>query len=130
MIVPGEELLLIIIIRTPRQYRADIDALAPNLTHHVIRQYSLRRILVVTATRGMNVVVSRIPTGHRRIDPSFKLEFNLSWPFRVHREVLLFCKVFRASRVGYCVLPFRKGHVLTIRPVDLWLKEEIRRKAL
>ncbi len=128
--MPGEELLLVIIIRTPGQYRADVDALAANLTHHVVRQYSLSRILVVTATGGMNVVVSRIPAGHRRIDPSFESEFNLRWPFRVYCEVLLFCKVLRASRVRHCVLPFRKGHVLTIRPVDLWLEEEIRSKAL
>src|SRR5215831_6884300 len=130
MILPGEELLLVIIVRPPGQYRADVDALASNLAHHVVRQYSLSRILVVTATGGMNVVVSRIPAGHRRIDPSFESEFNLRWPFRVHCEVLPFCKVLRASRVRHCVLPLRKGHVLTIRPVDLWLEEEIWSKTL
>src|SRR6516162_9169679 len=111
MIVPREELLLVIIIRTPGQYRADVDAFSANLTHHVVREYSLSRILVVTATGGMNVVVSRIPAGGRRIDPSFESEFNLRWPFRVHRKVLLLCKVLRASRVRHCVLPFGKGHV-------------------
>src|SRR5215469_2615363 len=129
MIVPGEELLLVIIIGTPGQYRADVDALAANLTHHVVRQYSLSRILVVTATGGMNVVVSRIPARHRRIDPSFESKFNLRWPFRVHGEILLFCEVLRASRVRHGVLPFRKGQALTVRPVDLWLKEKIRSKA-
>src|SRR6516225_4828903 len=126
MIVPGEELLLVIIVRTPGQYRADVDALAANLTHHVVRQYSLCRVLIVTATGGMNVVVSRIPAGCHRIDPSIESEFNLRWPFRVHGKVLLFRKVLRASRIRHCVLPFGKGHVLAIRPVDLWLEEEIR----
>src|SRR5215467_5866288 len=129
MIVPGEELLLVIIIRTPGQYRADVDAFSANLTHHVVREYSLSRILVVTATGGMNVVVSRIPARHRRIDPSLESKYNLCWPFRVHCEVLLFCKVLRASRVRHGVLPFRKGQVLTVRPVDLWLEEKIRSKA-
>src|SRR5215469_4429160 len=130
MIVPGEELLLVVIIRPPGQYRAYVDALAANLTHHVVRQHSLSRILVVTATGGMNVVVSRIPAGSRRIDPSVEPEFNLRWPFRVHYEVLLLCEVLRSSRVGHCVLPFRKGHVLTIRPVNLRLEEKIGSKAL
>src|SRR5215470_13558325 len=125
MIVPGEKLLLVIIIRPPGQHGTDIDALAANLTHHVVRQYALSRILIMPATGGMNVVVSRIPAGHRRVDPSFESELNLHWPFRVHSEALLFCKVLRPSRVRHCVLPFRKGHVLTIRPVDLWLEEEI-----
>src|SRR6516225_9819855 len=129
MIVPGEELLLVIIVRTPGQYRADVDALAANLTYHVVRQYALSWVLVVTATGGMNVVVSRIPAGRRWIDPSLESEFNLRWPFRVHCKVLLFCKVLRASRVGHCVLPFGKGHVLAVRPVDLRLEEEIRSKA-
>src|ERR1700757_2760856 len=108
MIVPGEKLLLVVIIRTPGQYRTDVDALAANLTHHIVRQDSLSRILVVTATGGMDVVVSRIPAGHRRIDPSFEAEFKLRWTFGVHCEVLLFCKVLRASRVRHCVLPFGK----------------------
>src|SRR5215510_6696894 len=103
MIVPREKLLLVIVIRPPGQYRADVDALAANLTHHVVRQYSLSRILVVTATGGMNVVVPRIPAGHRRIDPPFESEFNLRWPFRIYCEVLLCCKVLRASRVRHCV---------------------------
>src|SRR5215831_19142481 len=111
MILPGEELLLVIIVRPPGQYRADVEALAANLAHHVVRQYSLSRILVVTATGGMNVVVSRIPAGYRRIDPSLESEFNLSGPFRVHGEDLLLCKVLRTSRVGHSVLPFRKGQV-------------------
>src|SRR5215469_9722503 len=130
MIVPGEELLLVIVIRTPGQNRTDVEALAANLTHHVVRQYSLRRILVMTATGGMDVVVSRIPAERHRIDPSFESEFNLRWPFRVYCKVLLFCEVLRSARVRHCVLPFRKGHVLTIRPVDLRLEEEIRSKAL
>src|SRR5215471_2832434 len=130
MIVPREELLLIVIIWTPGQYRTDVDALAANLAHHIVRQYSLGRILVVTATGGMNVVVSRIPTGRRRIDPSFESEVNLRRPFRVHREALLLCKVLRTPRVRYCVLPFWERQTLTIRPVDLWLEKEVRGKAL
>src|SRR5215471_4581696 len=130
MIMPGEELLLVIVIRPPGQYRADVDAFSADLTHHIVREYSLSRILVVTATGGMNVVVSRIPGRHRWINPSFESKFNLRWPFRVHGEVLLFCKVLRASRVRHCVLSFRKGQALTVRPVDLWLEEKIRSKAL
>src|SRR5215471_9343607 len=103
MIMPGEELLLVVIIRPPGQYRAYVYALAANLAHHVVRQYSLSRILVVAATGGVNVVVSRIPAGRRRIDPPFESEFNLCWPFRVHCEVLLLRKVLGTSRVCNCV---------------------------
>jgi hypothetical protein len=42
MILAAEKLLLVVVARSPGQYRADIQFLAPDLAHHVIRLHTFR----------------------------------------------------------------------------------------
>src|SRR5216683_5880036 len=130
MVVPREKLLLVVIIRPPGQYRTDVHALAANLTHHVVRQHALGRVLIMPAARRMDVVVARIPAMHCWINPSFKPELDLRWPFRIHRELLLPCHVLRAAGVSHGVLTLGQAQGLSIRSVNLGLKKEIGSKAL
>src|ERR1700719_2632013 len=125
-----EKLLLVVVVGAPRQHRTDIHALATNLAHHVVWQYAFGWILVVTAARRMNMVVSRIPAVFRGIDPSLQLEFDLRRTLRVDGEILLPGQVFRAAGISYGVLTLGKAQDFPIRAVNLRLKEEIWRQAL
>src|ERR1700730_648979 len=125
-----EKLLLVVVVGAPRQHRTDIHALATNLAHHVVWQYAFGWILVVPAARRMNMVVPRIPTVFRGIDPSLQLEFDLRRALRTDRQILLPSQVFRAAGVGYGVLPLGKAQDFSVRAVNLRLKEEIGRQAL
>ena len=42
MILAAEKPLLVVVARSPGQYRADIQFLAPDLAHHVIRLHTFR----------------------------------------------------------------------------------------
>jgi hypothetical protein len=42
MILAAEKLLLVVVARSPGQYRADIQFLAPDFAHHVIRLHTFR----------------------------------------------------------------------------------------
>src|ERR1700674_1535062 len=70
MILAAEKLLLVVITGSPSQYCADIQFLAQDLAHHVIRLHSFRGILVVRAAGGMHVMVARIPAVFRGVDPA------------------------------------------------------------
>ena len=74
VVVSREKLLLVVVVRAPGQHRAHVHALATNLAHHVVGKHTLRRILIVPATRGVNVMISRIPAVFCRIDPALQLE--------------------------------------------------------
>src|SRR5437667_160447 len=130
MVVPGEKLLLVVIIRSPSQYRADVHALAANLTDHVVRQHALGRVLIMSAARRMDVVVAGIPAIFRWISPSLELELDFRWPFLIDCEFFLLRQVLRAARVSYGVLAFGQAQGFSVRSVNLRLKKEIRSKAL
>src|SRR6266849_1781017 len=130
MVVPGEKLLLVVIIRSPSQYRADVHALSANLTDHVVRQHALGRVLIMSAARRMDVVVARIPAIFRWISPSLELELDFRWPFRIDCEFFLLRQVLRAAGVSYGVLAFGQAQGFSVRSVNLRLKKEIRSKPL
>src|ERR1700676_4715828 len=69
-ILAAENLLLVVVAESPRQYCADIQFLAEDLAHHVLRLHTFRGILVVRAAGGMPVMVAGIPAVFRGVDPA------------------------------------------------------------
>src|SRR5260370_7077374 len=76
MILAAEKLLLVVVAGSPGQYCADIQFLAPDLAHHVIRLHTFRGILVVRAAGGMHVMVAAIPAGFRGPHPALPPQSN------------------------------------------------------
>src|ERR1700738_4632630 len=70
MVPAAKKLLLVVVAGSPGQHRADIQFLAADLAHHVVRLHTFRGILVVRAPGGMYVMVARIPAVFRGVDPA------------------------------------------------------------
>src|SRR4030095_5987199 len=71
IVLPGEELLLIVVAGPPGQNGADVERFTQDLTHHVFGQHAFRRILIVRAAGGVNVVVAGKPAQTWRVSSSF-----------------------------------------------------------
>src|SRR5687767_7578123 len=72
VILAFEKRLLEIPAGSPRQHRSDLQVLARHVTLHVLREDALRWALIVRAAGGVYVMVSRIPSHLRQIDPSLE----------------------------------------------------------
>src|SRR3569832_156028 len=93
----GEELLLVIETRAPREIRADLEILASAMTDHVGRMNAFGGLGVVSATRGVNVVIPGPPTHERGIDPPGDFESRAGISLR-HRDGLGSGERLRAAR--------------------------------
>src|SRR5262245_22319842 len=69
-----EELLLIVIARSPRKHRSDIESFAQNMTHHILWEDSLSRTFIMRAPGGVNMMIPRIPAKGSGINPPLKFE--------------------------------------------------------
>src|SRR6266498_643254 len=70
-VVPAaEEALLVVIAGPPGEHRAHVERLAFDLSPHVLGRHALGGVVVVRAARRVDVVVPRIPSELRGIDPS------------------------------------------------------------
>ena len=69
-----EELLLEIPARAPAQHAADVQVLAQDVPHHVLRLDALGGLLVVRAAGRVDVVIAGVPAHLRRIDPALEPE--------------------------------------------------------
>src|SRR5262245_53119289 len=85
VVVAGEELLLIVESRPPRERRANLEIFAQRVSHHVFRADALRRLAVVRAARCVNVVITRPPPELRGIDPPFDLKRCVLGPWHLAR---------------------------------------------
>src|SRR5215467_82503 len=130
MILAAEELLLVVVARSPGEHGPDIQFLALNLAHHVIRSHAFRGILVVRATRGMYVMVPGIPVIFCRIDPPLHHEGNLVWAFERHLDLLCLRVIFRPHRGGHAVGTSRNDHGRTVFAINLRLKKKVGSQAL
>ena len=78
VVLPGEELLLVIEARTPGQVAADLEILAEAVAHHVGRVHTLARLGVVGAAGGMDVMIAGPPAAQGRVDPAVDLRTSRS----------------------------------------------------
>src|SRR5205085_10857300 len=72
VVAAREELLLVVVPGAPGEDRADVEAFAAHLAAHVGRIHSNRRVLVMTAAGGVDVVIGGVPPEGGRIDPAAK----------------------------------------------------------
>src|SRR5262245_45497827 len=130
MILAAEELLLVVVARSPCEHGADIQFLALDLAHHVIWLHTFRGILVVRTTRGMYMMVPGIPAIFRRIDPPLHREGNFVWTIWLHVDLLCLRVIFRSHRGSNGVGTSRNEHGRTVFAIDLRLKKKVGRQAL
>src|ERR1700761_7399518 len=71
-----QELLLIVIARTPNQNLTDRERLATHMTDDCLGSYPIGRLLVVSAARGMDVRIAGVPAPFRGVDPAFQLNLD------------------------------------------------------
>ena len=67
----GEESFLVIEARSPRQATPHLEILSHAVPQHVRGVHALRRIFIVRAAGGVDVVVARPITPARRVHPAF-----------------------------------------------------------
>ena len=72
-----EESLLEIPARPPTQHLADVQVLAQDVPHHVLRVDALGGLFVVRAAGGVNVMIATPPACGRGIDPAVDFETEL-----------------------------------------------------
>ena len=125
VLLAGEELLLEIEARPPREVRTDLQVLTLAMARHVRRKHALARIRVMFAARGVDVVVAAPPAGLRGIDPALHLKRNLPRA-GVHADGACLDNGFRAARKLHRVVAIGQPHALAIRAVDLRMKPKIR----
>ena len=77
VIFGAEELLLVVVGRTPDQHGRDVERLARDLRPHVLGPHAFGRVLVVRAARRVNVMIARVPAVARGIDPPLQPERKL-----------------------------------------------------
>src|SRR5262249_40606600 len=116
---------LVIITRSPVQNGANTERFAQYVPHHVFRFYSLRRTFVMSAAGGMDVVISRVPTVSRWINPAPEPEVDCGTRRAIDSEGPCFGNVFGATAARHCKFAQRQTHGFTIGSVDLFLEKEI-----
>ena len=124
-----EESFLEIPARAPAQHLADVQVFAQDVAHHVLRIDALARFLVVSASGGVDVVVSRVPAHLRGINPALELEPNLLRP-GLDLNLLSPFSILGSPRALDGIVARRQQDGLPVRPVNLRVKREIRRESL
>src|SRR5436309_13652653 len=125
MIFPLKEPLLKVVARPPGKDAADIQVLAQDMTHHIFREDSLRRLLIVEASGRMNMVISGIPASIRGVDPALQSECETLVLAFIDMDGLSFYQILGAPAVLDHVLSGRKPAGLAVRAVDLRMKGKI-----
>ena len=67
-----KELFLVIPTGAPRQHTAHVQVFAQNMPHHVFRCHTFSRRFVMRASRGVHMMVTRVPAKISQLDPSFE----------------------------------------------------------
>ena len=130
MVPAFEELFLEVIAGSPGEHASHIEIFAEYVTHHVLREHAFGGLFIVQASGGVDVVISRIPTLARGVDPPLEPEgerLALSF-FDANR--LLLDQVLRAAAVFHGVLSGRQLDHFTVRAVHLRMKRKVRSQAL
>src|SRR5262252_5696417 len=70
MVFATEKLLLIVVAGAPSKDCADVQLLALDLAHHIIRLHAFGRVLVMRAAGRMHVMITGIPMVFRWVDPA------------------------------------------------------------
>src|SRR5438034_5367175 len=70
MVLATEKLFLIVVAGAPSKDRADVQFLALDLAHHIIRLHAFGRILIMRAAGCMHVMITGVPMVFRGIDRS------------------------------------------------------------
>ena len=129
VVFAGEELLLIIEARPPRQVRADLQVFAENVPHHVLRVDALGRVCVVRAAGGVDVVVAGDVAKLHRVNPPLDLEIEALRGLR-NRDLARLLHGLRTAIELDNVIALRQTNRLAIHAIDLRMKREVRREAL
>src|SRR6185503_21030315 len=74
IVMASEKHFLMIPARSPGKHGSDIQVLSQHLTPHVVWFYAFLRAFIVTAARGMNMVVGTIPAQFFHIYPASQLK--------------------------------------------------------
>src|SRR5262245_58160248 len=117
-----------VVARSPVQDRAHAERLPEHMPHHVLRPYAFGRTLVVRTAGGMNVMIARIPTARGWIDPAAQPEID-GGRRTVDRHRPRFRNVFGTAPASDRERTRWKAQRLAVGAIDLFLKEEVRRKA-
>ena len=128
VIASAEVLLLVIVGRSPCQYRGDVERLSRDLRPHVFRPHAFGRVLVVRASGGVDVVISGEVAVAGGIDPAGELDGQLLGTG--HRDPPRLGDVFRAAGNRDAECAGRQADALAVRAVDLRLEEEVGRQTL
>src|SRR5262249_58596707 len=100
--------------RPPAQPRAAAARLDQYMPHHVFRPHAFSRALVMRAPGGVDVMVSRIPSECRRVDPASKPEIKTSGVGGADRDGPGLGNVFGPAAAGHRELARRKTHRFTV----------------
>ena len=135
-----EEPFLRIESGTPGEGCPDLQVLTERMAHHVRGEHAFGRIHVVSAARGVNVMVARPPAELCGIDPTLDLKARAlsrttilaaRAASRLHdRELLRLRNRFRTAPELHLVRAGRKLHEFTISAVHLRVEREVGRQAL
>src|SRR5438045_4352502 len=114
MVLARKELLLVIVIRAPRQHACNIDVLPQNLAHHILRLHAFGRVHVVRAASAVDMMVARIPPELGWIDPALELEGQLAWSGRRGGEFTRPRQILGTTRILHRIVILRKLYRLSI----------------
>src|SRR5437870_5050963 len=78
MVLATEKLFLIVVAGAPSKDRADVQFLALDLAHHIIRLHAFGRILIMRAAGCMHVMITGVPMVFRGIDPALHGKRNFA----------------------------------------------------
>src|SRR3989442_34365 len=112
-----EESFLEIPARAPGQHVADVQVFAQDVAHHVLRIDTLARFLIVSASGGVDVVVSRVPAHPGGINPALELESNLLRPV-LDLNLLSPFSIIRSPRALDGIVARGQQDRLPVRPVN------------
>src|SRR5207237_10457358 len=107
MVLATEKLFLIVVAGAPSKDRADVQFLALDLAHHIIRLHAFGRILIMRAAGCMHVMITGVPMVFRGIDPALHGKRKFASACGSYFELVGLRVVFgtfrRSCRDGVCV---------------------------
>src|SRR5262245_42866435 len=130
IVLAREKLLLIVVAGSPGQYRADVERLAQDLTHHILGQHAFRGVLIVRAAGCVDVMIAGKPADAWWVDPSLESNGELAGPGGVDAEFRRACHVLGPAARGDGVAAQRQPKTLAIGAIHLRLEGKVGREAL
>src|SRR5437762_11056800 len=110
MVLATEKLFLIVVAGAPSKDRADVQFLALDLAHHIIRLHAFGRILIMRAAGCMHVMITGVPMVFRGIDPALHGKRNFASACGSYFDLLGLRLVFGTHRSRHRVAACRNSN--------------------